>query len=269
MKKLLLLVFSFAYLMGSTSAQTCEPDPNLPDSVIVAPLPYTAENPELGIQDTACANGYFETYIYMNIPNQVDVFGNPVPLDSVTMAASGGISDLPASLSYNCNPPNCVFQADSSGCIVVYGTPSEEEVDMYDLKVNVTIYASGLSLDRALPDQTLVSGNYFFFVQPEGSANCTIVSGVDDANPIAFSMYNQPNPFADYTEIVVDSKLNGDFQLIVQDMVGKVHQRSNVDLREGTNTISFNGSQLADGMYIYTITNGRSSISEKMILNRR
>ncbi len=269
MKKLLLLVFSLACFMGSTSAQTCEPDPSLPDSIIVAPLPYTAENPELGIPDTACANGYFETYIYMNIPTEVQVFGNPVPLDSVTMATSGGILDLPASLSYNCNPPNCVFEADSSGCIVVFGTPSEGEVGMYDLKVSVTIFASGLSLDRDLPDQTLVSGNYFFFVQPEGSPNCTIINSIDQANPIAFSMYNQPNPFTDYTEIVVDSKVNGDFQLFVQDVVGKVYQRNVINLREGQNTISFDGSQLADGMYIYTITDGRSSISEKMILNRR
>ncbi|GJM35305.1 MAG: hypothetical protein DHS20C18_43060 [Saprospiraceae bacterium] len=256
-------------LIGSTSAQSCQPDPSIPDSIIVAPLPYTNENPELGIQDTACANGYFETLIFMNIPNTIVVFGNEVPLDSVSMASSGGISDLPASLSYACNPPNCVFEADSSGCIVIYGTPSEGEIGMYDLKVNVTIHAGGLMLDRALPDQVIVNGNYFFFVQAEGSPNCTIVSGIDEENPIAFSLYNQPNPFTDFTEIKLDSRVNGNFQLIVQDLVGKTYHRAPINLQEGQNTITFDGSQLANGMYIYTITDGKSSISEKMILSRR
>ena len=133
----------------------------------------------------------------------------------------------------------------------------------------VTIVAGGFSLDRELPDGLLVSGNYYFHVKPEGSANCTIVSGTEDVSIDNFTVSNSPNPFYGTTEVKINSKTNGTYDLTVQDMVGNVLQRSKLYIYEGENTYTFDGSQLPSGMYIYTISDGRKSISNKMLIGNR
>lgn len=268
MKKLLLLLF-VGVLALPLIGQTCAPDPTLPDSIVISPLPFVADVPGTGIMDTACVNSYYETTLYFNIPTTIVVFGTEVPLSSVAMAQTGAVINLPAAYSYACNPPNCTFQADSSGCISIYGTGTAADEGVHDLKVAVTIVAGGFSLDRELPDGLLVSGNYYFHVKPEGSENCTIINGIEDVSIDNFTVSNSPNPFYGTTEVKINSKTNGTYDLTVQDMVGNVLQRSKLYIYEGENTYTFDGSQLASGMYIYTISDGRKSISNKMLIGTR
>ena len=119
MRKFVLIILGIA-AWGSIQAQDCMPDPNVPDSVVVAPLPYNEmSRPDGGIQDTACVDTYFETVFTFNIPTTYEYQGIEAGITSVDVPAEDGIQDLPASISYSCNPPNCVFEADSSGCIVL------------------------------------------------------------------------------------------------------------------------------------------------------
>ncbi len=268
MKKLLLLLFA-GVLSFQSFGQTCTPDETLPDSVVISPLPFLPDVDGTGLMDTACVNSYYETTLYFNIPDSIEVFGTGVPLSSVSMAQDGAVLNLPAAFDYVCNPPNCTFEADSSGCISIYGTAAVTDEGVHDLKVAVTIVAGGFSLDRELPDGLLVSGNYFFHVKPEGSENCTIVNGIEEQFAKNFSVTNSPNPFYSTTDMKITSKTSGTYQLIVQDMIGNVLQRSTLNIFEGDNTYTFDGSQLPAGMYIYTITDGQNSIANKMLVGKR
>lgn len=267
MKKLLLLLFA-GVLTFQLNAQICTPDDTLPDSVVIAPLPFQPDVPGTGIMDTACVNSYFETTLYFNIPDSIEVFNTLVPLSSVAMAQEDAVINLPSAYEYTCNPPNCTFQADSSGCITIYGTGTADDEGVHDLKVAVTITAGGFSLDRELPDGLLVTGNYYFHVKPEGSENCTIIDGVYDLSE-DFSISNSPNPFYSTTEVNINSKTSGTYDLTIQNMVGKVIQRSKLNIFEGENTYTFDGSELPAGMYIFTVSNGNSSVSNKMLIGNR
>jgi len=77
-----------------------------------------------------------------------------------------------------------------------------------------------------------------------------------------------PNPFNEVTTISLNSKLQGDFNFQVFDLLGKQVHTSAINLREGKNTIEYNGSGLDNGIYIYTIENELGAVSGKMVLKR-
>lgn len=268
MRKFILIILGIA-AWGSSQAQDCMPDATVPDSVVVAPLPYNEmTRPDGGLQDTACVDTYFETVFTFNIPTTYEVQGIEAGIETVEVSPEDGIENLPASMSYTCNPPNCVFEAESSGCIIIYGTPVADEIGIYDLKIKTTIQTTvGFEVNVVLPGDLEDDSAYPLYIRDADFENCAVVSTYETFEA-QFSLSNQPNPFGDFTQIVVASQVQGDFQFIVTDLLGKEVHRQPVELFEGENTIDFNASQLAEGLYIYAITNGRQTVSSKMIVNR-
>lgn len=250
-------------------AQTCVPDTTLADTVIVSPLPYQEDVPGSGIMDTACVNTYFETVLQFQVPEEIAVGTFSVPINSVDLATEGAIEGAPMGFDYVCNPPNCIFQADTVGCIVLYGSPQAGAENVYDLKVNVTIRTQGFGdLNYKLPDGTLAEGNYLLTVKPEGSENCAMPNAVNDYLQQYIKLSNVPNPFGDYTEIRVNSEISGRFSFEVYNLLGQqVHQR-NVRLLEGPNYIPFQSDNLSNGMYQYVLRNQQGVVSGKMLLSR-
>ena len=267
MKKFLLCFAVLTSFFGQLAAQNCMPDPNLSDSAIVYPLPYLDTLAGSGILDTSCVNAAFQTVIQFKIPEQVVTQFGTFPINSVEVPTTGGVLNKPASMSYVCNPPNCKFLKNTTVCIALYGTAQAGEEGTYDLKVNVTI-RSTLDLPFTLPDGTLVTGHYYLFVKPEGSANCTVV-GVEEPYAGSLTAYNRPNPLNDYTEIVVDARTSGQFRFTVTDLLGKPVYQKPVYINSGENIISFDAGNLPAGFYLYALDNGKAYTSGKMLVSRR
>lgn len=267
MKNVLLTLILLIGGLQMAVAQTCVPDTTLADSIIVAPLPYQDTIPGSGIMDTACVNSYYETVIQFQIPTSVELGGFNIPINSVDVATEGAIKGAPEGFDYVCNPPNCVFQSDTVGCIVLYGTPDVGAEGEYDLTIDITI-RSAIDAGMTLPDGQLVNGNYFLYVQQEGSPNCFTV-GTRDLLDDEIALSNVPNPFGSYTEIRVSSLISGNFSFEVFNLMGqRVHQRS-VFINEGANFIPFDGSDLSNGMYQYVLRNQRGLVSGKMMISRQ
>lgn len=269
MKNFLLILIMMAAAITFGQAQTCIPDTTLADSVIVYPLPFQEDMPGTGIMDTACVNSYFETVLQFQVPESFALGPVTVPINSIDMATEGAVKGVPAGFDYVCNPPNCVFESDTTGCIVLYGTPAAGAENVYDLKVDVTIRTQGFGdLNYTLPDGTLVTGNYFLTVKPEGSENCTIPNGTNDILQQYITLRNVPNPFGDYTEIRVTSEISGPFSFEVYNLLGQQVHRRSVRLLEGPNYIPFESNNLSNGMYQYVLRNQQGVVSGKMLLSR-
>jgi len=269
MKKFVLITLGIIS-WGMLQAQDCMPDENVPDSVVVSPLPYNEmARPDGGIQDTACVGSYYETVFTFNIPAVYEAFGQSIALQSAEIPVEGGISGLPASMDYICNPPNCVFPAEEKGCVLVFGTPEEGETGVTSLSIQATIKdQSGLlEFDLNLPSELEAGSEYLLHVKEEGFENCAVVS-TQEAFAAQFELRNQPNPFSDFTQIMVNAQEEGRFELLVTDLLGQVIHRRPVQLFAGENTIDFDGSSLPEGMYLYSISDGQQAVSGKMILNR-
>jgi hypothetical protein len=267
MKKFFLLPL-FALFLGNfqLAAQSgCTPEEMLPDTVIVLPLPYQADFPERGIQDTACVGGYYETVIQVRIPETIAIGTTEVAISQVAITEAG-ITDLPASFDYVCDPPTCVFLPEEVGCIQLYGEATAADVGMHNLKINVLISTQFAQLPYTLPDGQLVPGNYFFNVRPEGSENCLV--DATEVTENAFDLRIQPNPFSDLAEIFVDLPQGGKYELQVFNTLGTLVQQKSMDLVSGQNSFRFDGSSLATGMYIFRLQQGVQAASGRLLIQR-
>ncbi|MEZ4986987.1 MAG: T9SS type A sorting domain-containing protein [Saprospiraceae bacterium] len=266
MKQFFLLpFFVMAWALGGLTAQTCTPDTMLPDTVIVSPLPYQADFPERGLQDTACVDTYFETVIQVQIPATIAFGGTEVAIQNVTVV-DPGITNLPASFSYTCNPPNCVFLPDSVGCINVYGTAATADVGVHDLKINVLVNTFIAPLPFSLPDGTLVPGNYYFTVREAGADNCTV--NTTEVVENAFSLHIQPNPFSDMAKVSVDLPEGGQWSMRLYNALGTEVQSATLSLAQGANSFDLNSSNLPVGMYVFTLQKGALAASGRVLVQR-
>lgn len=265
MKQFFLLPTLLVAFAAAAYSQSCTPDTTLPDSVIVSPLPYQAAFPERGLQDTACVGSFFETTIQVNIPPTITIPGTGAEIAIVNVSVTTGITNLPASMDYACNPPNCVFLPMTTGCINLYGTPVAGEEGVRDLKIAVLVNA-GLSLPFNLPDGQLVPGNYFLTVRPEGNSACLVNTTEIEEN--AFGLQIAPNPLTDLANITVDAPESGDYQLRVFNVLGTLVQSRTIGLADGTNTFTFDGTALPIGMYVFSLQRGDKAASGRLMIQR-
>lgn len=277
MKQRFLLSLLFMVGLGAIQAQvTCEPDTvGLPADFLINPLPYVAEtNPDGGIDTAAIVGQPFEFVLTFKTPPTFDVAGvGSFDVNSIELATEGALGNLPASMDYVCNPPNCVFEKDSIGCVVVFGTPTIEEAGdvstVYDVGVTTLVRTTLVDVPFTFPN-TLFPGNYFLCVKATAETpDCEfLLAANNDLSDRVASMYNRPNPTSGMTEIVIESMESGRFLLTVSDLLGRQLHYQPINVIAGTNQFDFDASHLAEGMYIYTLSDGRARTSKKMMIRR-
>ena len=146
----LLVLLSILFIVDSISAQSCSPDPQYADSSAgVYPAPVTDMNPDGGIPDPACKGAYYEFPLTIIVPDSVtiDFNGFPITLKIITaqIPTEGAIEGLPNGIDYLCMPSDCTFPADSSGCLLLFGTVNESVIaGAYPLSIQLDITLDGL-----------------------------------------------------------------------------------------------------------------------------
>lgn len=90
--------------------------------------------------------------------------------------------------------------------------------------------------------------------------------GVDDALSLhGFSIGNAvPNPFSHSTTISFESRKAGSYLFEVRDLTGRRVASMDVKAGAGENRILFDGSELSSGVYVYSLSNGTSTLSNRM-----
>ena len=104
------------------------------------------------------------------------------------------------------------------------------------------------------------------FIKEEG--NCVSTSTRDELAQKLDISENQPNPFSSYTTINVNADQRMDLEFGVFDLMGRQLFRQDVTLLEGSNTLEFDGSHLPNGMYLYSLSDGKSRITKKMVVHK-
>lgn len=275
MKRNFLLFSLFLLFLAPLQAQemTCEPDTTILDSIqFISPQPRV-ENDTVqfgGIPDTACVDRPFEFTFTVFAPSQVNFPGvGDITIIDLRFDPDTAISYDPVleNFDYVCNPPDCVFEPDTAGCVKIFGTASVEEVGAHELQFAGAVNI-GIAFPVVFPDPNLFPGTYEVHVQEQGSPFCLSASR-DDYLLSGFDIRNAPNPFSYTTDILVDSEKSGRYEFLVHDMLGKIVHRRVVDIMEGANTIAFDGSNLPNGLYTFSLSDGKAVITDKMIISRR
>jgi len=157
----------------------------------------------------------------------------------------------------------CTIKYNSSGTqqwVQIYNGPGNTNDEANSIAVNNSgyVYITG----RSMGSGTYLDYCTIKYYEPIGIKN------ISNEVPSAFSLYqNYPNPFNPNTNITFSIPKSGTVKLIVYDVMGKeVSVIVNSNLQKGIYSISFDGSALASGVYIYKITAGDFLDVKKMIL---
>ncbi len=127
-----------------------------------------------------------------------------------------------------------------------------------DIKTyNNNIYVSGLTIDSIYNYGLVIK-----YAQPLTGINIT-----NSNNPTEFSLsQNYPNPFNPTTSIRYDIPKNADVTFKIYDLLGKEVFSIKEYKQAGSYEVKFDGSNLASGMYFYSMeTNGYKDV-KKMVL---
>ena len=247
MKRALLLLFAFTFSFGLVMGQVCTPQWSgsgtsgiEPDTIVNLPPAYE--------------NTPYDVVVQFKVPH-ADSSIVPIVIDYVELLSVDGLSTIPASaaFSYSCNPSNCQFHGDSVGCVRIQGTPTA--VGTYALVINVKVHAGAL----AIPIST--TGYEIVVNMPIGIA------------PISHTRFdvsqNSPNPINTRTEVYVNLPKSGNISMKISNVIGNEVYKTILSGKQGLNAIWIDASKYAPGIYFYTISDGKSSVTKRMVVEKK
>lgn len=278
MKKLLLFTFIFICLFGiRLQAQNCVPNPIYADSTAgVYPLPDPLGS-ETSSLNAGCTNSYYEQLFTAVVPDSildVEFSGSIIDLALYSVLVDS-ITGLPPGVDFACEPPTCLFEQLMTGCVLFSGVPTEAgtfyPVVHSTVSVNVGI---DLVLPVNFPSQPddmidIFPGQYTIKIcEDSNCGECVVSTDNAFANVIGLQQ-NIPNPFSTTTRITIATDLSGEFDFKVFNLMGKMVHYEQVNIISGENTITFDGSQLESGVYLYAIGQGKNIATNRMIIKSR
>ncbi len=264
MKKVLLFL-AVVLIPALSFAQTCERDSNiLVVGGLLSPAPYSPDSPFINLK-VACINEPYNQSVTINVPATFSLNGITVPITNVSIPTTGGIGKYPAGLTYTCDPPNCVFNANTLGCILLHGTPNADNPapDTADLALTASVVTPFGPVPVEFPgNQAAPDDHYYLIVRPTGE--CVTIGTSDPGSPFS-AVRAMPNPFTQHITIEAQSTQTGTFRFEVFDLLGNRLHTETVNLFEGTNQFTYDGSQLPNGTYLYTIGNSNGKSVRRMV----
>lgn len=249
MKKILLFV-SFIAAGFSASAQ-CTPDMSVAGDAGIHP--DSAQNFAVAYVGTP----YGQTVTAV-VPADTCAQVLPLPLPCTTLSFDSivvtSVTGLPPGFVFTCAVPNCAFPGNSINCAIITGTAQPGDEGVYNLTIALDAYVGGFGVPNSF---TL--DYYKIVVLPANS--------VDEVAASTFSIsQNQPNPFDETTSIVLETGISGNVQLEVFNLLGQPVYNKQIAVNKGKNTITINGSAIPSGTYMYKISDGKRTLTKRMII---
>jgi len=278
MKKIvLILTLTFSYILGFAQ---CTPNSLYQDSVYsiwpdtIQNLPHATQGVSYYTQiDLKTPTTLIEAASGDSSITTIDTLGNSYyvgtwPVDSMVMVSTIG---APSGIILDCNTPNCTYEGDVVGCANVYGT-TNDPVGIYPITIEVNVYTHGSITVFGIPipvetDLYSATGSYESIEGYNIVVNST--TGIQTFHKDDFVLFqNTPNPFAEYTNIQFNAPKSDNVVFEVFDMLGRSVYTEQITATKGLNTYQFS-YDLSIGIYMYTINNGKESISKRMIVAER
>ena len=214
---------------------------NLPHAIVG--IPYSTEI-QLRVLDTTT----------------VIIFGSPynVTIDHIDIINV----NLPVGYTYSSTPATGVFPGNSDGCLLLQGpAPTPPEVgQVYPIIVDLRAYGHLTGIGTQLPPQDTTISYYRIVVDDN--------VGIAGLSPGRFEVQqNKPNPFHGVSTVEFTSPVSGTFTLKVSNMLGETVSTKMLMAHRGINRIMFNSKDFEPGIYFYTLSNEKNSVTKRMIVD--
>ena len=248
-KTLLTLGLAIATIFASAQ---CTPDPQFS-------APGIYPDSTTGLSPAYVGQAYNEVItIITPLDTTVEYNGIPIPVTVLTIELTS-LTGLPASFSYDCEAGNCTFAGGATSCAVLSSpSPDVSELGSHQIIMNTTTTA-----DAGLPiniEQVDVIDYYYIEV-----LNAT--STLNQFNDLSFELKGVfPNPAVNNAKIQFISGTPEAVTFKVYNLLGEEIESQFINSQRGVNTINVNTTSYSEGMYLYSINNGKEVLTKRMII---
>jgi len=196
----------------------------------------------------------YNQLITVKVPADTMQSGFPVPIDRIELVSIVG---LPQGLSYSCVPSNCKFPGGQTNCAVITGT-TNDPVGVYTLTVTVEPFIG--TSPFVISNGPTTFSYYKIVVNPANSTQSL------SAN--SFSVIQSvPNPADNACDIYYTLTSKADVEIRLMNAIGKEVQKIKTNGNPGTNKYELNTANLPQGIYFYSINNGQSTLTKRLVVN--
>jgi hypothetical protein len=200
--------------------------------------------------------------------------GQTVSLDGLRFDS---IENLPCGLCWKTNKPGNYFDANEEGCIYIYGT-TNDAAGQYKLRLKLSAKVGGVFLPQV--DAEVGNIRVWVRVQAQGGS-CANVDTAANANNLATSgavcqlgitnttlpvtdLLIVPNPISSNAQVTFVSEEAGNYTARLTDITGKEVMRREMEVRGGQNEMTIERGSLPQGVYFFTLSNGKGNITRKV-----
>ena len=243
------IAFVFLLMWYTITSGQCVPDTNIthnspgtyPDTITGLPHSYVGQ--------------VYSTVIQVKVLTDSTIGSLTGIVDSIVIE---NVSVLPSGFTYSCTPSGCSFPGGSDGCITLTGVaPTSQMIGTYPLIVESTIYFKIFGTPQTL--QNNITGY---------SINIDATTGISAFDKFHFGVgQNSPNPSKDFTLIPITLSQSDEVSLTIVNLIGKKVLSHTYNLQKGKTNISLDLHSLQPGIYLYTVSNGATSVSKRMIIS--
>ena len=199
----------------------------------------------------------YSSVIYFFVPTDTTYLGLPVTITSINVTA---VTGLPPGFSYTCTPSSCVFPGGTNGCVLIQGpAPTTGMIGSYPIVVELDIHGVLSGFPQTIQD---VNDNYSIVIE-SNTGLWTVSNG-------SFAVkQNSPNPFSRHSQIAVNSRVNGMISLKLTDILGNVVLLEEREVQKGVNNLQIDAAEFEAGIYLYTISDGKNSITRRLLVSAK
>ena len=229
-----------------------------PDSQFSAPGIYP--DSVTGLSPAYVGQAYNEI-ITIITPLDTTVVYNGTSLDVTVLSIElTSLTGLPASFSYDCEAGNCSFAGGVTSCAVLSsGQVLISELGLHQIIINTTTTVdAGFGIQ--IPQDDVI--DYYYIEVLNGTA-----SNLNQFNDLTFELKEVlPNPVVNNAKIQFISGTPEAVTFKVYNLLGEEIESQFINSQRGVNTINVNTTSYSEGMYLYSINNGKEVLTKRMII---
>ncbi len=171
-----------------------------------------------------------------------------------------GVDSLAPGLTWAGIPSNS-FAGGTSNCLEISGTPTQTWNHTITVHILAYVFAYG-AVHIPNPNGDTPNQQYRSIVNAP--------AGVESLDLTKFDVeQNAPNPFSEKSEIRFSSVNSNDVEFKVFNLLGSVVFNNNFKSVKGVNTITMEANSFSPGVYMYSIKNGDSTITKRMVVSNK
>lgn len=193
------------------------------------------------------------------------------------------ITNLPCGMCWATSHANNRFKAGDVGCMVFKGT-TNDSAGQYKLALTLTAWINGVPTGENIPPSLVSQTGIALYLRVRkpndacaatdtsatannltASTGCPI-SAVEEVPVEINSVSLVPNPMNTTSQLSFTAEKAGNYILRITNIAGQEISAREIGAVTGRNNVIINRSNMPDGVYLVSLSNGKTSVTQKLVV---